>query len=166
MLNVKVYTDGACSGNPGPGGWASLLLIESDNIDKIRKVVLKGGQTDTTNNKMELTAVTESLKFIANNFGDYTFNIEVYSDSSYVVNPINQGWLDKWQVNGWKTSKGDDVQNKDLWVQLLEFLTVYDIPVFIKVKGHAGDKYNEYVDKIAVEESNKYKRLILGFKRN
>lgn len=169
-LYIKIYTDGACSGNPGAGGWAALLLISknkdlflSDNKDiKVKKILLKGGQKHTTNNRMELIAVIKALDFIVKNFSEYQHNIQLYSDSSYVINSINNNWLFNWVKNGWQTSRGIEVANKDLWEELLvldEFDNVLSTTTFIKVKGHSGDTYNEYVDKIAVAESNEYKKL-------
>jgi ribonuclease HI len=160
LLNIKIYTDGACSGNPGPGGYAALLLIKSDI--KKDKVVLKGGEKHSTNNRMELKAVAEALKFIYVNLkGKYKFQITVYSDSSYVVNNINRGTLLKWQRNGWKTTAGTDVANKEIWVKIAKYDGLLSAS-FEKVKGHSTNKFNNYVDKIAVQESKKYKTILEG----
>lgn len=164
MLNINVYTDGACSGNPGPGGWAALILIKSANgikDDKKEKVIIKGGEKHSTNNRMELIAVIEALKFIKTNLKDYSYDIRVYSDSSYIVNSVNEGHLLKWQNNGWKTTKDTDVVNKDLWERLIKLDTKLS-PSFLKVKGHSTNKFNNYVDKVAVEECNKYKQILEG----
>jgi len=148
-LKVRIYTDGACSENPGPGGWASVWICD-DNIK-----VKSGCNPKTTNNQMELTAVVVSLRRIVSNHckGD---TYEVYSDSAYVVNSINNNWIDRWRLNGWKTSKGDDVKNVELWIECLKLLSQMKqmgIKItFIKVKGHSGDTLNEYADEIAKKE--------------
>lgn len=148
-MKVRIYTDGACSENPGPGGWASVLV--SDNDIKVNS----GCNPKTTNNQMELTAVVVSLRRIVSNHckGD---TYEVYSDSAYVVNSINNNWIERWRLNGWKTSKGDDVKNVELWMECLKLLSQMKqmgIKItFIKVKGHSGDTLNEYADEIAKKE--------------
>jgi ribonuclease HI len=159
LLNVTIYTDGACSGNPGPGGWAALLLIKSVNGKKKEKVVIKGGEKHTTNNRMEMVAVIESLKFIYKNLKDYKFQVKVFCDSAYVVDSVNNGSLFNWQRNGWKTTKNTDVSNKDLWEKLVKLDNKLS-PSFIKVKGHSDNKFNNYVDEIAVKERDKYKRIL------
>ena len=148
-MKVRIYTDGACSENPGPGGWASVWICD-DNIK-----VKSGCNPKTTNNQMELTAVVVSLRRIVSNHckGD---TYEVYSDSAYVVNSINNNWVDRWMLNGWKTSKGDDVKNVELWMECLKLLSqIKQMGIkitFIKVKGHSGDTLNEYADEIAKKE--------------
>lgn len=148
-MKVRIYTDGACSENPGPGGWASVWICD-DNIK-----VKSGCNPKTTNNQMELTAVVVSLRRIVSNHckGD---TYEVYSDSAYVVNSINNNWIDRWRLNGWKTSKGDDVKNVELWMECLKLLSQMKqmgIKItFIKVKGHSGDTLNEYADEVAKKE--------------
>lgn len=148
-MKVRIYTDGACSENPGPGGWASVWICD-DNIK-----VKSGCNPKTTNNQMELTAVVVSLRRIVSNHckGD---TYEVYSDSAYVVNSINNNWIERWRLNGWKTSKGDDVKNVELWIECLKLLSQMKqmgIKItFIKVKGHSGDTLNEYADEIAKKE--------------
>ena len=147
---VKIYTDGACSGNPGPGGWASAFVESGKDI-----VTYAGHDKNTTNNRMELLAVVESLSIASKRYrGDV--NIEIYSDSAYVVNAINNNWLDKWKLNNWKTANGEDVKNYDLWSKFLALLsnikTKGQIVTFNKVKGHAGNPLNEYVDKMARNE--------------
>lgn len=148
-MKVRIYTDGACSENPGPGGWASVWICD-DNIK-----VISGCNPKTTNNQMELTAVVVSLRRIVSNHckGD---TYEVYSDSAYVVNSINNNWIDRWRLNGWKTSKGDDVKNVELWMECLKLLSqIRQMGIkitFIKVKGHSGDTLNEYADEIAKKE--------------
>lgn len=148
-MKVRIYTDGACSENPGPGGWASVWICD-DNIK-----VKSGCNQKTTNNQMELTAVVVSLRRIVSNHckGD---TYEVYSDSAYVVNSINNNWINRWRLNGWKTSKGDDVKNVELWMECLKLLSQIKQMgikiIFIKVKGHSGDTLNEYADEIAKKE--------------
>lgn len=157
-LDIKIYTDGACSGNPGPGGWGALFLVEHETKGK-RKLVLKGGEKHTTNNRMELIAVLEALKFIHNDLiSKYKCTIEIYSDSSYVINPVNSNWLQGWIRNGWITTKGTPIINQDLWEVMYTLLCAMNVK-FIKVKGHNGNKFNEYVDQVAVKESIKYKSI-------
>ena len=147
-MKVRIYTDGACSENPGPGGWASVWM--SDNNIK----VISGCNPKTTNNQMELTAVVVSLRKI--NSSDKSSEYEIYSDSAYVVNSINNNWIERWRLNGWKTSKGDDVKNVELWMECLKLLSqIRQMGIkitFIKVKGHSGDTLNEYADEKAREE--------------
>lgn len=160
ILDINIYTDGACSGNPGAGGWAALLLIKNQTNGKKDKVVIKGGEKHTTNNRMEMTAVIEALKFTYKNlFKSFICDVRVHSDSSYVVESVNNGSLLNWQNNGWKTTRGSDVSNKDLWEKLSKLDDLISVN-FIKVKGHADNKFNNYVDKIAVEECQKYKRVL------
>lgn len=154
-MKVRIYTDGACSENPGPGGWASVWM--SDNNIK----VISGCNPKTTNNQMELTAVVVSLRkvvdFLTTSSNPWTSKeYEVYSDSAYVVNSINNNWIERWRLNGWKTSKGDDVKNVELWMECLKLLSqIRQMGIkitFIKVKGHSGDTLNEYADEIARRE--------------
>ena len=147
-MKVRIYTDGACSENPGPGGWASIWV--SDNNIKVSS----GCNLKTTNNQMELTAVVVSLRRISS--GNKSQEYEVYSDSAYVINSINNNWIERWRLNGWKTSKGDDVKNVELWMECLKLLSqIRQMGIkitFIKVKGHSGDTLNEYADEKAREE--------------
>ena len=137
MKQVLIYTDGACSGNPGPGGWGAILMY-GDNIKEIY-----GAQKDTTNNIMEVTAVIEALKLLKEEC-----KVDVYSDSAYVVNAFNQGWIENWQKNNWKTSGKEPVKNKELWEKLYA-LTKEHIVTFIKVKGHSDNKWNNRCDFLA-----------------
>ena len=137
---VVLYTDGACSGNPGAGGWAAILSFKG------KEKVLSGGEKETTNNKMELTAIIQGLEAIKKGQ-----KVAVFSDSAYVVNAIKQGWLFNWEQNGWKNSGGDAVANKDLWLRLLAVLQKLDVE-FYKVKGHADNVYNNRCDAVAREE--------------
>ena len=154
-MKIRIYTDGACSENPGPGGWASIWV--SDNGIK----VISGNNPNTTNNQMELTAVVVSLRRVRNFLTTLSNpwmskEYEIYSDSAYVVNSINNNWVDRWMLNDWKTSKGDDVKNVELWMECLRLLSkIRQMGVkitFIKVKGHSGDTLNEYADEIAKKE--------------
>ena len=138
MEEVIIYTDGACSGNPGPGGWGTILMYK-DN-----KKEISGGQENTTNNIMELTAVIEGLKLLK-----FPCIVHVYSDSAYVVNAFNQNWVNNWIKNNWKTSDKKDVKNKELWLEIDKFMQVHDI-TWIKVKGHADNEYNNRCDELAV----------------
>ena len=138
MEEVTIYTDGACSGNPGPGGWGAILMYK-DN-----KKEISGGKKDTTNNVMELTAVIEALKLLK-----YPCKVNVYSDSAYVVNAFLQHWINGWQRNNWKTSSDKkDVKNKELWQELIALTKVHDV-TFFKVKGHADNEYNNRCDELA-----------------
>ena len=137
MKKVTIYTDGACSGNPGPGGWGAILIYED-----VKKEI-SGGKKDTTNNVMEITAVLEGLKLLK-----YPCDVEIYSDSAYVVNAINQDWIENWKKNGWKNSKKEDVKNKKLWEELDKLMKTHNIS-FIKVKGHSDNEYNNRCDYLA-----------------
>lgn len=156
-MKVRIFTDGACSGNPGPGGWGALFAFPH-NTEKV-----SGGKRYTTNNEMELTAVVEALKiYIDNHVLMEMDEIEINSDSAYVVNAINQGWIKQWQKTNWiTTTKGKPVRNCELWKKLvdlfsdLEWLNVK--VTFIKVKGHSGNEFNELVDELAREEILKIK---------
>ena len=137
MEEVIIYTDGACSGNPGPGGWGTILMYK--NVKK----EISGGKKDTTNNVMELTAVIEGLKMLK-----FPCNVKLYSDSAYVVNAFKQGWIYGWLKKNWKTSGGEPVKNKELWEELYEFTKTHKIE-FIKVKGHSDNIYNNRCDELA-----------------
>lgn len=135
--HITIYTDGACSGNPGPGGWGSILMFGD-----YRKEI-SGFQNDTTNNIMELTAVIEALKLVKE-----PCTIDVYSDSAYVVNAFLQGWITNWIKKNWKTADRSPVKNKELWQELYNFTKVHDI-TFHKVKGHADNEFNNRCDELA-----------------
>ena len=137
MEEVIIYTDGACSGNPGPGGWGSILMYK-ENVKE-----LSGALNNTTNNVMELTAVIEALKLLK-----YKCNVKLYSDSAYVVNAFNQKWIYGWIKNGWKNASKEPVKNKELWEQLYELTKTHNVE-FIKVKGHADNIYNNKCDEMA-----------------
>lgn len=154
-MKIRIFTDGACSENPGPGGWAAVFNTEN------KCTTIQGHEQLTTNNRMELKAVVESFKKILSKKIRDDIEFELYSDSAYVVNAINNKWVDKWQQNSWKTTKQDDVKNRDLWEELCfvknkaRLFGAY-IKV-IKIKGHAGNTFNELVDKLAKEETLKAK---------
>ena len=148
-MEYTVYADGACSGNPGPGGYA--FIIMNENKDVLLKV--SGSKSKATNNQMELTAIVRALVHIRsfeNHHRKQT--VTIYSDSAYCVNAIEEGWIFTWKKNGWKTKAGREVKNIDLWLELYRFLTSTRMEIqAVKVKGHSGDKYNELVDKAAKE---------------
>ncbi|MFW6026048.1 MAG: ribonuclease HI [Candidatus Woesearchaeota archaeon] len=137
MKTVDIYTDGACSGNPGPGGWGAVLLYNG------HKKEISGSEEHTTNNRMELKAVIESLKIIKQKC-----IINIHTDSSYIYRAFTDNWVEKWKNNNWKNSKKDAVLNKDLWEELIQYSKKYNINWF-KVKGHSDNKYNNIADKLA-----------------
>ncbi len=146
MKNVKdvtIYTDGACSGNPGPGGYAAILIY--NGIEK----EISGGEKSTTNNRMEILAVLEALKLLKE-----PCNVTIYSDSAYVVNAIQKNWLMSWKNNNWIKSDKKEVKNIELWEEMLKYLDIHNI-TFIKVKGHSDNEYNNRCDKMAVSEREK-----------
>ena len=137
MEKIIIYTDGACSGNPGPGGWAAILIYNGKEKE------ISGGNKNTTNNIMEITAVIEGLKALK-----YPCEVELYSDSAYVVNTFTQGWIFNWMQKGWKTASGDSVKNKELWQELYSLTKIHKV-TFNKVKGHADNHYNNRCDELA-----------------
>lgn len=141
---VDIYTDGACSGNPGPGGWGTILICNGKSKE------LSGGDADTTNNRMELTAVIEGLKALKR-----SCTVNIYTDSKYVSDAYNNKWIYKWQEHGWKKHDGTPTPNKDLWLLLMPLLSEHEVTVNW-VKGHAGHPQNERCDEMAVIESHKY----------
>ena len=143
MRKVTIYTDGACSGNPGPGGWGAVLMCNG-NIKEI-----SGYNKNTTNNIMEITAVIEALKLLK-----YECEVEIYSDSAYVVNAFNQKWIENWKKNNWKNSNKEEVKNKELWEELDKLVSKHKVK-FIKVKGHADNKWNNRCDELATGEIKK-----------
>lgn len=146
MEEVTIYTDGACSGNPGPGGWGAILMLGENRKE------ISGGSADTTNNIMELTAVIEALKILKR-----PCKVNIYSDSAYVVNAFLQKWIYGWIKKNWKTAGGDSVKNKELWQELYSLTKVHDV-TFNKVKGHADNEFNNRCDEMAVAESKKFIR--------
>ena len=137
MEKVIIYTDGACSGNPGPGGWGVVLMYKGN------KKEISGGKKDTTNNVMELTAVIEGLKMLK-----YPCEVDLYSDSAYVVNAFDKGWIYSWLKNNWKTAVKEPVKNQELWKELYSLTKIHKVK-FIKVKGHSDNEYNNRCDELA-----------------
>jgi ribonuclease HI len=146
MKDVTIYTDGACSGNPGPGGWAA-IIIAGEDAQRIT-----GGEAHTTNNRMELTAALEALKAL-----DEPAAVTLHTDSAYLSNAFNEGWLDNWQDNDWQTASNDDVKNKQLWQALLAATERHDVD-WVWVKGHADNELNNLADEMAVNAMEEYKR--------
>ena len=145
MKTVTIYTDGACSGNPGPGGWGAILEWQGHEKE------LSGGEAQTTNNRMELTAVLTALSLLKE-----PCPVELYSDSKYVVDAIDKGWLYGWQKKGWIKADKKPVLNVDLWQQLLPLLARHNVRLHW-VKGHAENEKNNRCDQLAVAESKKFR---------
>ena len=135
---VTIYTDGACSGNPGPGGYAAILMYNGSEKEIV------GAEKDTTNNKMEMMAVIKGLEALK-----FPCEVTIYSDSSYVVDSIEKGWIYGWKKKGWIKSDKKTVKNVELWERLLELMNIHKVS-FVKVKGHADNEYNNRCDKLAV----------------
>lgn len=144
---VDLYTDGACSGNPGPGGWCAILRYGE------HEKVLSGFMQHTTNNRMEIYAVIAGLKAL-----NTACDVNVYSDSAYLVNAFTKGWITRWQANDWKTAAKEPVENQDLWRQLLIVMQRHRV-FWHKVQGHSGHELNNRCDKIAVGEIAKFRAL-------
>lgn len=134
---VTIHTDGACSGNPGPGGWAALLECDGQRLE------LSGGETQTTNNRMELQAAIMALQALKR-----PCRITLVSDSTYLVDAFRLDWIGRWQRNSWRTSRGAPVENTDLWHELIALTSNHRVE-FRKTKGHAGDQRNEFCDRLA-----------------
>lgn len=145
MKTVTIYTDGACSGNPGPGGWGAILMYGA------HKKELSGGEANTTNNRMELTAVIQALSLLKE-----PCVVELWSDSKYVIDGLSKGWARSWQKRGWVKSDKKPALNPDLWERLLELEEIHTLR-YHWVKGHAENEYNNRCDELAVTESRKYK---------
>ena len=137
MEEVTIYTDGACSGNPGPGGWGTILMFKDVSKE------ISGYSKNTTNNIMEISAVIQGLKLLK-----YPCKVNLYSDSAYVVNAFNQGWIYNWVKKNWKTAGNTDVKNKELWQELYNLTKTHEVK-FIKVKGHSDNKFNNRCDELA-----------------
>lgn len=137
MTEVVIYTDGACSGNPGPGGWGAVLLYK----DKRKEI--SGAERETTNQRMELLAAIKALSVLK-----YPCRVKLHSDSAYLINAFRQNWFKNWENNGWLTSKKTPVENKDLWQKLLKLSRVHQVE-WIKVKGHADNAENNRCDELA-----------------
>ncbi len=143
MKEVTVYSDGSCKGNPGPGGWCCILVYRG------KEKVLCGGDAETTNNRMEMTAVIKALEALKEPCA-----VTLISDSKYVIDALSKGWAKSWQRKGWKRSSGEPALNPDLWEKLIT-LTQKHMLSYIWVKGHAGHEYNERCDTIAQAEADK-----------
>ncbi len=137
MKEVIIYTDGACSYNPGPGGWAAVLIYKGNEKR------ISGFEPETTNNRMELSAVLEALKALKE-----PCSVVVHTDSAYIHNAFERGWIDKWLSNGWKNASKQPVENQDLWKAILQAAQNHKVS-YKKVKGHANDKYNNICDELA-----------------
>ena len=147
MKKVDIYTDGACSGNPGPGGWAAVLVHRG-----VEKEV-SGGEAKTTNNRMELTAVIRALSALKE-----ICDVTVYTDSKYIVDSVNLGWAVSWKKRNWIKSNKKPALNPDLWDELLALLEKHNTNM-VWVRGHDGHEYNERCDRLAVVQAEKYKNL-------
>ena len=141
---VIIYTDGACSGNPGPGGWGALLRYQEQEKE------LSGGEPHTTNNRMEMMAVIQAIKAIKK-----PCVLKIHSDSALIINAMTKGWIESWQSKGWKKADKKPVENQDLWLELLAVMQGHEVE-WIKVKGHAGIPDNERVDQLAVEAAKQF----------
>lgn len=145
MKHIEIYTDGACSGNPGPGGWGAILECDG------RRKELSGGEASTTNNRMELTAVIEGLSALK-----YGCAVTLVSDSKYVIDAITKGWVYSWKAKGWRKADKSPALNVDLWEKLLPQLARHEM-TYNWVKGHAGHPQNERCDEMAVEQSRRFR---------
>lgn len=142
--DVIIYTDGACSGNPGPGGYAAILIYNGTERE------IFGGEVSTTNNKMEMMGVIKGLEALKE-----PCKVTLYSDSAYIVNSINNGWVYGWKKNNWIKSDKSKAKNIDLWEKILKLMEIHDVK-FVKVKGHSNNEYNNRCDKLAVSQRDKY----------
>ena len=140
MKYVEIYTDGACSGNPGPGGWGAILSYKGYERE------ISGYQDETTNNRMEVTAAIKALNTLKE-----PCDVSLYSDSTYLVNCFECGWIFNWARNGWKKADNSEIKNLDLWMELYRLIKVHKVN-FIKVKGHSDNEYNNKCDKLATKE--------------
>lgn len=143
MEKVIIYTDGACSGNPGPGGWGAILMY------KDTKKEISGGEKNTTNNIMELTAALKGLEMLK-----FPCEVELYSDSAYLVNGFTQGWIYNWNKNNWYTANKEPVKNKEIWKKIYDLTKIHKV-TFIKVKGHSDNEFNNRCDELAREAIKK-----------
>ena len=152
MKKVTIYTDGACLDNPGLGGWSAILIYQ----DKEKEI--SGVKENTTNNIMELTAVIEGLKALKE-----SCEVDLYSDSAYVVNAFSQGWLFNWMGNNWKTSNRKPVKNKEIWLELYSLTRIHQVK-FLKVQGHGDDEFNNRCDRLARNAIRNYNKSLYGVK--
>ena len=146
MKQVEIYTDGACSGNPGPGGWGAILVFEG------REKELSGGEAVTTNNRMELSGAIEALRALKE-----PCRVTLTSDSKYLVDAVTKGWAKKWKANGWRKPDKSPALNPDLWDTLLSLLERHEV-TFVWVKGHAGHPYNERCDRLATAYAARFRK--------
>ena len=147
MIEVELFTDGACSGNPGPGGWGAILRCRGKEKE------LSGGDGNTTNNKMELTAGIEGLKALK-----YPCKVTLYTDSKYVADSLSLGWAESWKARGWKKKDGKPALNPELWSELLDLYNTHEVKI-VWLKGHAGHPENERCDALAVAQAKKYTKI-------
>lgn len=147
--HVKIYTDGACDPNPGTGGWGAILISASGT-----KKELSGAQRDTTNNRMEITAAIRALEALKK-----PCIVDLYTDSEYLKNAFTQGWLAKWEVNGWRTSGKKPVKNEDLWREMLQLTSTHEVN-WHWVRGHASNPLNNRCDELAVAAREKLAREV------
>ncbi len=147
LKKVEIFTDGACSGNPGPGGYG--VILRYNGVEK----ELSGGDSQTTNNRMELTAAIRGLEALRERC-----SVTLYSDSKYLTDAINCGWAVKWRENGWMRTKREKALNPDLWERLLDLTDEHEV-TFVWVKGHAGHPENERCDHLAVEQTEKHRQI-------
>ena len=144
LPEVILYTDGACRGNPGPGGWGALLIWNGKEKE------IAGGDPQTTNNRMEMKAIIEGLKTLKR-----PCHVKIHSDSALIINTFTKGWIENWLKKGWKKSDKKPVENRDLWEEMLRAAEPHKLSWF-KVKGHSDDELNNRVDALAVSESHKF----------
>ena len=147
LKKVEIFTDGACSGNPGPGGYG--VILRYNGVEK----ELSGGDSETTNNRMELTAAIKGLEALKERC-----SVTLYSDSKYLTDAINCGWAVKWRENGWMRTRREPALNPDLWERLLNLIEEHEV-TFVWVKGHAGHPENERCDRLAVEQTEKHRTI-------
>jgi len=145
MEKIYIYTDGACSGNPGPGGYGAIVVYE-DNYEE----ELSGGEGMTTNNRMEIMGIIVGLEHLGQ-----PSDVVITTDSEYVCNTFNKGWINNWMKKNWKKSDGKPVLNRDLWEILLDAMEIHNVE-FVHVKGHNGHHYNERCDRLAVYERDRH----------
>jgi len=150
LPEVDIYTDGACLGNPGPGGWAAVLIYGE------HKKEISGGEVMSTNQRMELRAAIEALGALKR-----PCSVRIHSDSAYLVNAFRLGWVDRWRTSGWKTQSKTDVENRDLWERLIELVSKHEVS-WVKVKGHADDEINNRCDELARAEAKKAQERARG----
>ena len=144
MKSITLYTDGACSGNPGPGGWAAILMYQGHRKE------LSGGEAATTNNRMELMGVIEGLRALKE-----PCSVELWSDSRYVIDALEKGWASRWRKNGWMRSKKEEAKNPELWEELLRLTELHEMH-YHWVKGHADNPWNNRCDMLAVEQRDRF----------